>query len=74
MVYQVITSLLSEGNTTNHGIQIPTVVQFSQSHVYLSLTVDSDLFINEQYLAKITAITTDGGSNVSVTIEFGKIY
>ena len=73
MVYQVMTSLLSEGNTTNHGIQIPTVVQFSQSSDYLSLTVDSDLFINEQYLAKITAITADGGSNFSVTIEFGKI-
>ena len=70
-VYEAVTSLLSEGNTTNHGVQIPGVVQFSQSSVKLSLTVDSDIFVNEQYLATITAINADGERNVSVTVEFG---
>ena len=73
LVYEVVTYQLSEGNTTNHGVQIPRVVQFSQSSdtVYLSLTLDSDLFVNKEYLATITAINADGGRNISVTINFG---
>ena len=71
LVYEVNTSLLSEGNTTNHGVQIPQVVQYSQSSVHLSLTIDSDLFVNELYLATITAINADGERNISVTVEFG---
>jgi hypothetical protein len=72
LVYEVKTSVLQEANATNHGVQIPGVVQYFQSSVYLSLTVDSDLLVNEQYLATITAIDADGERNVSVTVEFGK--
>jgi hypothetical protein len=71
LVYEVKTSLLSKANTTNHGIQIPGVVQYSQSSVQLSLTVDSDLLVNELYSATITAINADGERNISVTVEFG---
>ena len=71
LVYEVRTSVLSEANTTNHGIQIPRVVQYSQSSVHLSLTVDSDLLVNELYLATITAISADGERNTGVTVEFG---
>ena len=71
LVYEVKTSLLSEENTTNHGIQIPRVVQHSQSIAHLSLTVDSDLLVNEMYLATITAINTDGEKNITVTMKFG---
>jgi hypothetical protein len=70
LVYEVKTSVLSEANTTNHGVQIPGVVQYSQSSVLLSLTVDSHLVVNEQYLVTITAINADGERN-SVTVEFG---
>jgi hypothetical protein len=58
----------------NHGIQIPGVVQYSQSNVHLSLTVDSDLLVNEQYLVTITAINADGERNISITVEFGNEY
>ena len=72
LVYEVKTSLLSEANTTNHGVQIPRVVQYSQLiSVHLSLTVDSDLLVNELYLVTITAISADGERNISVTVEFG---
>ena len=37
-----------------------------------SLMVDSDIFVNEQYLATITAINADGERNISVIVEFGK--
>ena len=70
LVYEVITSQLSEANTTNHGVQIP--LYDSQSSVCFSLMVDSDLFVNQQYLATITAINADGGRNISVIVEFGK--
>ena len=73
MVYEVETSLLSANNATNHGVQIPGVVQYSQSTVRLSLTVDSDLVDNEQYLATITAINPDGERNISMIVEFGKL-
>ena len=63
--------MLSEANTTNHGIQIPRVVQYSQSSAHLSLTVDSDLLVNELYLATITAISANGERNTSMTVEFG---
>ena len=33
--------------------------------------MDSDLLVNELYLATITAITADGERNSSVTVEFG---
>ena len=66
--------MLSEANTTNHGVQIPQVVQYSQSSVHLSLTVNSDLLVNEMYLATITAISTDGKRNISVTVEFSKTF
>ena len=71
LVYEIKVSVLSEANATNHGIQIPRVVHYSQSNVLLSLTVDSDLLVNEQYLATITAIKADGERNTSVTMEFG---
>ena len=71
MVYEVETFLLSATNATNHGVQIPEVVQYSQLSIYLSLTVDSDLVNNEQYMATITAINPDGERNISVTVEFG---
>ena len=71
LVYKVETSLPLEVNATKHGIQIPGVVQYSQSSVNLSLTADSDLLVNEQYLATITAINADGEPNISVTVEFG---
>ena len=71
LVYEVRTSVLSEANTSNHGVQIPRAVQYSQSSVHLSLTVDSNLLVNELYLATITAINADGERNTSVTVEFG---
>ena len=74
LVFEVETSLLSTANTTiNHGIEIPAVVQYSQSSIHLSLTVDSNLVVNEQYLATITAINGDGERNHNVTVEFGLI-
>ena len=66
--------MLSEANTTNHGIQIPRVVRYSQSSVHLSLTVDSDLLVNEMYLATITAVNADGETNISLVVEFGKTF
>ena len=72
-VYEVKTTLLSEANTTNHGAQIPRVVQYSQSSVNLNLIVDFDLLVNELYLATITAINADGERYISVTVEFGNI-
>ena len=65
---------MSVMNTTDHGIQIPTLVQYSQSSVQLSLTVDSDLVDNERYSANITGISAEGGEDFSVTIEFGNTY
>ena len=59
-------------STTDHGIQIPEVVLYSQSSVQLSLTVDSDLVVNEQYTAMITTINTDGERGHNVTVEFGR--
>ena len=61
-------------NTTDHGIQIPTFVQYSQSSVQLSLTVDSDLVDNERYSANITSVSAEGEEEYSVTIEFGNAY
>ena len=52
-VYNIETSPLSAANTIDNGIKIPGVVQYSQAHVQLSLTVDSDLVVNEQYSATI---------------------
>ena len=74
LVYEVKTSVLSEASTTNHGIQIPRVVQYSQLSVHLSLTTNSDLLVNEIYLATITAISADGERNTSVTVEFSKTF
>ena len=58
-------------STTDHGIQIPEIVLYSQSSVQLSLTVDSDLVVNEQYSATITTINADGERGYNVTVEFG---
>lgn len=55
----------------DHGIQIPGVVQYSQSSVQLSLTVDSDLVANEKYSATITSINAEGEKDYNVTVEFG---
>ena len=61
----------SARDTMDHGIQIPGVVQNSQSSVHLSLTVDSNLVVNEQYSAVITVITSDGEIGQNVTKTFG---
>ena len=58
-------------NTTDHGVQIPGVVQYSQSSILLSLTVDSELVANEQYSANISSINVEGEKDYSVTVEFG---
>ena len=55
----------------DHGIQIPGVVQYSQSSVQLSLTVDSDLVVNQQYSVTITSINEEGEEDYNVTLEFG---
>ena len=60
-------------NITNHGIQIPGI-QYSESSVQLSLTVDSDLVVNQQYTATITTINEDGARGHNVTIEFGLYF
>ena len=70
-VYKIESSLLSVVNTTDHGIQIPTLVQYSQSSVLLSLTVDSDLVDNERYSANISTVSAEGEEDYSVTVEFG---
>ena len=46
----------------------------SYASVHLSLTVDSDLLVNELYLATITAINAGGEKNSSVTVEFSKTF
>ena len=73
-MYEIKTSVLSKANTTTHGVQIPRVVEYSRSSVHLSLTVDSDLLVNELYLATITAINAGGEKNSSVTVEFSKTF
>ena len=70
-VYNIETSPLLAANTTDHGIQIPEIVQYFQPGVQLSLTVDSNLLVNELYLATITAINADGKRHHNVTVEFG---
>ena len=74
-VYKVESTLvLSPNTTTNHGIQIPRVVDFSQSSVQLNLTVDSDLMINKQYSAMIIDVDANGEPLYNVTVEFGMCY
>ena len=58
-------------NTTDHGIQIPTLVQYSQSSILLSLTVDSDLVDNERYSANISSVSAEGEEEYIVTVKFG---
>ena len=73
-VYKVESSPVASLNTTNHGIQIPVAVDYSQSSVQLSLTVDSNLIVNEQYSAIITDIDANGEPLYCLTIEFGLCY
>ena len=73
-IFKVESYPLSAARTIDHGIQIPGVVQYSQSTVQLSLTVDSDLVVNEQYSATIIAVNANGQKGHNVTVEFGMWY
>ena len=72
-MYNIETSPLSAPNTTDHGIQIPIIVNnHLQTSVQLSLTVDTKLVINEDYHAVIGAVDANGEANYdNRTIEFG---
>ena len=54
----------------DHGIQIPRVVEYFQLSVQ---SLDSDLVINEQYSAVITALNANGEGNykLNMTVVFG---
>ena len=70
-IYEVETALnVSGSNTTSHGPQIPDLLGQSGDSVQLSLTVDSDLEVNELYTANIIA---DGLEKSLATIEFSKL-
>ena len=60
-------------NTTDQGIQIPSIVNnyYSQTRVQLSLTVDTELLVNEEYYAIFGAVNANGEANSSNTIKFG---
>ena len=73
-VYKVKSSPVASLNTTNHGIQIPVAVDYSQSSVQLNLIVDSNLIVNEQYSAIITDIGANGEPLYNLTVEFGLCY
>ena len=73
-MYMFVSSSLSEPNITNHGIQIPKVVKYTQTNILLSLTVDSDLMVNKQYSTIITGINANGESKYNVSVEFGMFY
>ena len=71
-VYKIESFPLSAANTRDHGIQIPLIVNYSRTSVQLSLTVDTELTVNEEYHAIISAVDADGEANFNETIEFGK--
>lgn len=73
--YKIETSPLLAPNTTDHGLQIPIVVDYHQNSVQLSLTVDTKLLVNEEYYAILGAINANGEvkNNKTVSIEFGII-
>ena len=71
-VYKIESSPLSAANTTDHGIQIPLIVNRLQTSVQLSLTVDTELTVNEEYHAIISVVDADGEANFNEIVEFGK--
>ena len=62
---------MSGSNTTSHGPQIPDLLEQSGDSVQLSLTIDSNLEVNEIYSANIGV---NGLENSSATIEFSKSH
>ena len=69
-IYEVQTALnVSGSNTTSHGPQIPELLGNSGASVQLSLTINSNLEINELYS---TSIVANGLEKSSATIEFSK--
>ena len=71
-VYRIKTSPLSTSNITDHGIQIPQIVNYLQPSVQLSLTIDTKLVVNEDYNAIFATINANGETDNSETIvEFG---
>ena len=71
-VYRIETSPTLAPNMTDQGIQIPSIVNnYSQTKVQLSLTVDTELLINEEYCAIFSAVNANGEVNSSNTIKFG---
>ena len=58
--YEIKSSPLSAANTTDHGIQIPLIVNHLQTSIQLSLTVDTELMANQEYHAIIGTVDTNG--------------
>jgi hypothetical protein len=76
-VYRIETSPASAPNTIDHGIQIPssaTSYFYSQTSIQLSLTVDTDLVVNEEYYAMFGSVNANGEANSSENIEFGTTF
>ena len=71
-VYKIESSPLSAASTTDNGIQIPLIINHLQTSVQLSLTVDTELTVNEEYHAIISAVDADGEANFNEIVEFGK--
>ena len=59
---------------THQGIQIPSILNiYSQTRVtvQLSLTVDTELLVNEEYCAIFGTVNANGKANSSNSIKFG---
>ena len=65
------TSSASAANTTNHGIQLPGLVEYTQTSIQLSLTMDSNFVVNEHYYTIISTINENGVLEYNLTVEFG---
>ena len=71
-VYRIETSTTLAPNSTDQGIQIPSILNnYSQTRVLLSLTLDTELLVNEEYCAIFGAVNANGEANSSNTIKFG---
>jgi hypothetical protein len=79
-VYKIETFPASTPNTIiDHGIQIPSSVNnnnnYSQTSIQLSLTVDTELVVNEEYHAMFGSVNANGeANNIETTIEFGTTF
>ena len=61
-------------SSTSHGAQIPQLIGRSELNAYLALSINSNLAVNELYVATITTIIsgTDEETDSIGNIEFSK--